>query len=420
MNTCLLVVDVQEGFVSKNTEHVPERIRSLLDSSVFTDVVFSRFHNAPGSPYRRLLGWNRLAGAEEQRLRSEIAEYAETVIDKAVYTAVTPALIERFKSDSVDTVFIAGIDTDCCVLTTAVDLFEAGIRPVVLSHYCASNGGAANHTAALTCLDRLIGLHNIVGGELDAHRLEEVLQQQLPAPTGPGLEKLSEFAATRADVDRCLRFGDRPPALGVLELLDIDFRDSLDASVGVWEQYSLREHIFMVVGQYVRYFANRPIVGIEADEMLLLLGLHDIGKPAAVRAGDKKRQHEYTLRMGDAFLHHLGYDEEDRVRCLARAMSAGDPIGTYLKTGELEPSVQTLREGAETAGMSVGGFLEFMLVYFMVDASSYTSDAGMPDGRPGFESLDWLFSFDHDSGELRFSEDAQTKVAALRRAVADA
>lgn len=52
---------------------------------------------------------------------------------------------------------MAGIDTDCCVMKTALDLFEIGIKPIVLSHYCASTGGNNIHLAALDMLKRNIG-----------------------------------------------------------------------------------------------------------------------------------------------------------------------------------------------------------------------------------------------------------------------
>lgn len=59
-------------------------------------------------------------------------------------------------------VYLCGFDTDCCVLATAIQLFELGICPVVLSYYCHSNGGEAAHVEALTCLNRLIGMQHVI------------------------------------------------------------------------------------------------------------------------------------------------------------------------------------------------------------------------------------------------------------------
>ena len=52
--------------------------------------------------------------------------------------------------------FLAGMNTDSCVLKIAVDLFENGIIPIVLSNYCASNNGKESHEADLKCLSKFV------------------------------------------------------------------------------------------------------------------------------------------------------------------------------------------------------------------------------------------------------------------------
>ena len=54
-------------------------------------------------------------------------------------------------------IHICGIDTEGCVLKTAVDLFDAGVRPVVLVVACASTGGDELHRIGLRTMRRLIG-----------------------------------------------------------------------------------------------------------------------------------------------------------------------------------------------------------------------------------------------------------------------
>ena len=60
-----------------------------------------------------------------------------------------------------NTVLVFGIDTDVCVLSTAVGLFELGLHPIVVADLCASTGGTAAHIAALTILLRYIEADNI-------------------------------------------------------------------------------------------------------------------------------------------------------------------------------------------------------------------------------------------------------------------
>ncbi|MGH2416210.1 MAG: isochorismatase family protein, partial [Microcystaceae cyanobacterium] len=67
----------------------------------------------------------------------------------------------------IHTVFICGIDTEGCVLKTAIDFFENNINPYVLEYYSASNGGDNFHQAAILVLSQLIGRSNIITEPID-------------------------------------------------------------------------------------------------------------------------------------------------------------------------------------------------------------------------------------------------------------
>lgn len=56
-----------------------------------------------------------------------------------------------------------------CRVSRLYDLFELNIRPIVLTGYCASNGGTASHQAAIKALERTIGLPQLCGGDISAH-----------------------------------------------------------------------------------------------------------------------------------------------------------------------------------------------------------------------------------------------------------
>jgi nicotinamidase-related amidase len=164
---CLMIIDVQEGFIGAATEAIPDRVAALQER--FRHVVVTRFVNPEGSPYRRLIGWSRLApGSAESRLA--FAPRADALmLEKSVYTAVSPTLLSYLEQHRIERVHLCGIATDNCVLATAVDLFQSGHAvPVVLVDYCASHGGAECHAAALTILPRLIGRDQVVSGKPEA------------------------------------------------------------------------------------------------------------------------------------------------------------------------------------------------------------------------------------------------------------
>jgi nicotinamidase-related amidase len=160
----LLVVDVQNGFISERTRFVVPRIISLISSKKFENVAFTQFTNSDASPYERILNWFRLKSEEEQLIAEELRDTTQLVFIKTGYTVVNDEF-KRYVSDKkIHTIYVAGIDTDCCVLASAISIFEMGIRPIVLAHYCASNGGVESHQAALRVLDRVIGPDQIVSG----------------------------------------------------------------------------------------------------------------------------------------------------------------------------------------------------------------------------------------------------------------
>lgn len=81
--------------------------------------------------------------------------------DKGVYSCLLPSVIDELNRRGIREVHLCGIATECCILKTAVDLFEKNFRPVVLTSACASHGGEEFHHAGLMALQRLIGQDQI-------------------------------------------------------------------------------------------------------------------------------------------------------------------------------------------------------------------------------------------------------------------
>ncbi len=179
-NKGLLVIDPQDEFINRSplTQAVGKRLCDLLDAGLFSSTVFTRFRNAPGSPHQTILGWHKMTRHEECQLWKPVHDRAQEnqIADKHAYSSATPEVLVKLNPG--DTVFIAGLDTDCCVLTTAVDLFQRSIRPIVLADFCASSGGTAAHEAGLQCLRRLIGAHNIVRGTATPAHVREWLHRE--------------------------------------------------------------------------------------------------------------------------------------------------------------------------------------------------------------------------------------------------
>ncbi|MEQ8193786.1 MAG: isochorismatase family cysteine hydrolase [Rhodospirillales bacterium] len=162
MTGLLMIIDVQRGFINEHTRAIPAGIEALQNG--YKSVIATRFINPEGSMHRRLMGWKRFAPGSGDVELAFTPRHDARVIDKTAYTAASAELLDELRRGGIEEVHLCGIATDNCVLKTAVDLFEAGIKPVVLADHCASHGGPECHACGIRLLKRFIGEKQVRGG----------------------------------------------------------------------------------------------------------------------------------------------------------------------------------------------------------------------------------------------------------------
>ena len=172
MKQILLVVDMQNGFAeNEQTIQLTKKIGELLALNIFDVVIATRFLNGDNSIYEKLFGWKRLKSDDERAIVSGYEESIDYVFDKYIYNCVNSSFIQKVcqlnDGEYPERLYIVGADTDCCVLTIATGLFENNIRPIVLTNYCASNGGQDFHNAGLLCMKRLIGEKQLIAMQIN-------------------------------------------------------------------------------------------------------------------------------------------------------------------------------------------------------------------------------------------------------------
>jgi nicotinamidase-related amidase len=163
----LVVVDVQNGFITEHSKPVVPVIVDLVRrwQAAHGDVVFSRYLNYAGSPFERLIGWTKMADSPETDFVGELAPYVgphTPVVDKHIYTLFTPEGTHLVDERGWTDLYLCGIDTDSCVLKTAVDAFERDLTPWILKDACASHAGPEAHAAGLFIAGRFIGTNQII------------------------------------------------------------------------------------------------------------------------------------------------------------------------------------------------------------------------------------------------------------------
>lgn len=185
MNNILLVIDVQNGFVrNEETKENAKRISNLLSQKLFDKIISTKFLNGIDSPYYRWLHWPRLFESPDIDLLPMVNKFSDYIIEKRFYSCDQRQLINTLKECNDGAlpshVFICGTDTDCCVQVNSTMLFELGIHPIVLTNYCASNGGPESHKAGLEVMRRTLGRMHLIDDTLTSReKLVDILKNMM-------------------------------------------------------------------------------------------------------------------------------------------------------------------------------------------------------------------------------------------------
>lgn len=159
MRKLLLVIDVQNSFINEHTEKVAKDILTIINSKNFDDVVFTKFINEKNSRWYKELNYRGCLSKEKSNLFIDNNNYL--VFEKKIYSAYSKKLEKYLIDNKIDVIYLCGLDTDACVLKTALDLFENNYKIKVLKKYCASHSGKRYHNYAIELLEKLIGKNNI-------------------------------------------------------------------------------------------------------------------------------------------------------------------------------------------------------------------------------------------------------------------
>lgn len=160
MKKMLLVIDLQKSFINPNTEFLISKIDSLVNSGGYDLVAFTKFINDNDSMWVKKLDYRGCISLEDRKIMIDTKD--NIVLEKSLYTAYSDNLINLINLFKIDEVHLCGIDTECCVLKTAFDLFENGYNIKVLSGYSACTHGEESNKNALDIIARNIGKNNVI------------------------------------------------------------------------------------------------------------------------------------------------------------------------------------------------------------------------------------------------------------------
>jgi nicotinamidase-related amidase len=167
-DSVLIVIDSQIGFVNQSSAHAVPVIAGILSrwQAAGGLSVMTRFVNRSDSSYATLIGWRAMMpGNTEVEFAPEVVPFvpaASLVSEKTCYSGLTPQVMEFIDQHERRNLWIAGLDTESCVLATALDAFDRELTPWVMTDACASHGGAAVHDAGVLVMGRNLGMGQLV------------------------------------------------------------------------------------------------------------------------------------------------------------------------------------------------------------------------------------------------------------------
>lgn len=226
------------------------------------------------------------------------------------------------------------------------------------------------------------------------------------------LAEKNEKLARKAELDAILQQYE-PKKL--MEYLGKYCAEEYQTPLGIgFRNFTIGDHTMRVLVQFEKYFKDEKLPEpMTRDFFRLFLALHDIGKKQSIESGKPDQQADFNKVEIQKILEKFGFSTE--MILLAKAMVGFDPVGAMLKSKNPKETAELqwlrIQECASQFKMPPNKFYEMMKIYYMSDASAYTSDARFP------AMLDEIFEFDKQYGQIYLSGKAEEKLEALEELV---
>ena len=155
--------------------------------------------------------------------------------------------------------------------------------------------------------------------------------------------------------------------------------------------YVVKKHTILVCKQFEKYAFHFDSKYMNVDLMRIILAVHDIGK-----AIDRSNQHIQTLSIINELWSQTPFTEYEQK--LTEVLLGNDNISTYFQGKlSLEELKNEIVEDAKSLQISQKALLQYKMILYQCDISSYTKDAG------GLKYLEHMFEY--KDGEKIFNDE---------------
>lgn len=162
-----LIIDMQNGFLNRNTEGIDRRILEFLEKiQGRAAVAGTRYVNNEHTACYVFEGWKAcMAGTEEAEILPALRGRMERVFDKDKYSCWNEEMKQFIRENKIEKIYFAGVNTGCCVLHSAFDFYNDLVDCSVIEDLCGSTSGIREHEAALIVLRSCITEERVVTAE---------------------------------------------------------------------------------------------------------------------------------------------------------------------------------------------------------------------------------------------------------------
>ena len=126
----------------------------------YNKIYFTIFKNDPLAPLWKISEWDGCTSSPDTDICDELKEFIdnENLFYKNILSAFKVPEIEKgIKENDIKEVHLCGFDTDCCILATTYDLFDQGIKPIILENLTYSTSKEKLHDPAIKMIKRNVG-----------------------------------------------------------------------------------------------------------------------------------------------------------------------------------------------------------------------------------------------------------------------
>ena len=144
--------------MNEELRNLPKDIEKHVKNYDYDLVIATRFINKNDSLHQSDIHIKDMTVfSSKAKLVGPIDQIADFVLLKSTYTSYTADVAKLLEKKDIKQVYIAGLNTETSILATALDLFDKGIKPVILSHLCNTINGKRINEAALEILRIAVG-----------------------------------------------------------------------------------------------------------------------------------------------------------------------------------------------------------------------------------------------------------------------